>query len=301
MNIKNINENINNIVNQIIKPNNYNDINIPLYICNKNKKSILVLSGGGIKGISFIGALQALKEFDILNSIKIFAGTSIGSLILLLIVIGYSPNELYEFVKIFDFSKLNICDINILITKYGLNDGNIVIEILNNFLTKKNYNKDITFKELYDKTNKELIITTTNINKRCCEYLSYKNYPNLSVVMAVRMSISLPLIFTPVKYNNNLYVDGSCMDNLPIEIFKEQEKIIALYLDDDIDEQNEINSFELYGYSVLNSIMNQKIINKKNTITIYIKSINSANFNIDLNKKINLYEIGYNSVYKFKF
>jgi predicted acylesterase/phospholipase RssA len=301
MNIKNINENINNIVNQIIKPNNYNDINIPLYICNKNKKSILVLSGGGIKGISFIGALQALKEFDILNSIKIFAGTSIGSLILLLIVIGYSPNELYEFVKIFDFSKLNICDINILITKYGLNDGNIVIEILNNFLTKKNYNKDITFKELYDKTNKELIITTTNINKRCCEYLSYKNYPNLSVVMAVRMSISLPLIFTPVKYNNNLYVDGSCMDNLPIEIFKEQEKIIALYLDDDIDEQNEINSFELYGYSVLNSIMNQKIINKKNTIIIYIKSINSANFNIDLNKKINLYEIGYNSVYKFKF
>jgi predicted acylesterase/phospholipase RssA len=301
MNIKNINENINNIVNQIIKPNNYNDINIPLYICNKNKKSILVLSGGGIKGISFIGALQALKEFDILNSIKIFAGTSIGSLILLLIVIGYLPNELYEFVKIFDFSKLNICDINILITKYGLNDGNIVIEILNNFLTKKNYNKDITFKELYDKTNKELIITTTNINKRCCEYLSYKNYPNLSVVMAVRMSISLPLIFTPVKYNNNLYVDGSCMDNLPIEIFKEQEKIIALYLDDDIDEQNEINSFELYGYSVLNSIMNQKIINKKNTITIYIKSINSANFNIDLNKKINLYEIGYNSVYKFKF
>lgn len=300
--IKNkITENINYIANSIIKHNNINnDLNIPLYIGNKNKKNILVLSGGGIKGICFIGSLQALKEINILNSINTFAGTSVGSIIIFLIIIGYSPSELYEFIKIFNFSNLNNFDINMLLTNFGLNNGNMIIEMLNNFLIKKNYNKDITFKELYEKTNKEFIVTITNINKHICEYVSYKNYPDLNIVLAIRMSISIPLIFTPVKFNNNLYVDGSCTDNLPMEIFKNQENVLGLYIDDEVNEI-EINNFENYGFSILNSMMNQKKINKKNTIVIYTKNINSSNFNISLDKKNELYNLGYNSVFNFKF
>ena len=70
------------------------------------EKTKLVLSGGGIKGIAHVGALYALDKLDILNNITEFAGTSVGSLVLALYVIGYKPVEMYEFIKAFNFKSV---------------------------------------------------------------------------------------------------------------------------------------------------------------------------------------------------
>ena len=39
----------------------------------------LVLSGGGVKGLYYIGVLKKLEELNILKNINKFAGTSIGA------------------------------------------------------------------------------------------------------------------------------------------------------------------------------------------------------------------------------
>ena len=64
---------------------------IPLY-CGK-LKNILVLSGGGTKGLATLGAITALKEVGIIDKPEIFCGTSVGAIISLLLCIGYEYNK----------------------------------------------------------------------------------------------------------------------------------------------------------------------------------------------------------------
>ena len=56
----------------------------------------LVLSGGGIKGLLILGALQYLYETGKLQkkNIRKYIGTSIGAIINVLLIIGYEPKEI---------------------------------------------------------------------------------------------------------------------------------------------------------------------------------------------------------------
>ncbi len=57
----------------------------------------LCLSGGGIKGASHVGVLQALEDENI--KIDYISGTSSGSIVATLYAIGYKPSEIYDFFK----------------------------------------------------------------------------------------------------------------------------------------------------------------------------------------------------------
>ena len=54
----------------------------------------LVLSGSSIKGFAFLGALQYLYENNKLN-IDNYIGTSAGAIISYLLIIGYTPIEIF--------------------------------------------------------------------------------------------------------------------------------------------------------------------------------------------------------------
>ena len=285
---------MNNNTNRVL----YNNINqtlfIPYYISKKKRINKLVLSGGGIKGISFIGIIKALDELCLLNNIKTYAATSIGTIICFLVIIGYSYKELIKITTLFDFNQLYNFDINNLITNYGLNNGNSIVIFLQKLLQKKQLNQDITLLELFKITNKKFIITTTNINKKICEYLSYKTYPDLQIIQAIRMSISLPFIFTPIKMNNYYYIDGGCSDNFPINIFKHQDKILGIYIDND---NCDINTFEDYGFNIINTLISSNTTNS-NIIKLII-NIKITKFNISDNQKQELIKMGYEQILNY--
>jgi len=59
-----------------------------------NKYTNLALSDGGVWGISYAGAFEELDRFGILQQIRSVAGTSAGSMVGLLLALGYnSKNE----------------------------------------------------------------------------------------------------------------------------------------------------------------------------------------------------------------
>ena len=66
---------------------------------NKKYKNV-VISGGAIKGIASLGALQYLvdNQFICLQDTLNYIGTSVGGIISYLLIIGYTPIEI--FVKI---------------------------------------------------------------------------------------------------------------------------------------------------------------------------------------------------------
>jgi len=131
----------------------------------KYQPNILVISGGGSKGISFIGALIKLQEVTSLNinNIKILSGSSIGGIICTAICLKYSLQEIKEWFLSTDFSSLCpvLYDENYsskilpqLYKKFSLSNGTELRNIIIKIFIYKCIDINITFKELYIKTNK---------------------------------------------------------------------------------------------------------------------------------------------------
>lgn len=296
-----------NKLNSIINDPHNTSLNIPNYTPNKNNKNILILSGGGIKGIAFLGAIQALIDLNILDNITTFAGTSIGSIIAILTLIGYTPSELFEFVKRFDLSKLKNFDFQAFLSSFGLDSGERIDQMLTKFFLRKKLQPTITFSQLFTITKKSIFITGANLSTKHVEYFSHISHGNMPVLLAVRISMSIPFIFKPVSYNDNLYVDGGCLDNYPIEQFTGKEnKIIGLCVVDKLPDNKKICTIDDFIYNVIYCIINGNMLiaMKKYcncTIEIPINNITPISFDIDENTKTQLFNDGYNSVRTFQF
>lgn len=78
---------------------------------------------------------------------------------------------------------------------------------------------DITLQELYEKTGNELVVTATCVNRRMQRFFHRNHHPDMPVVTAVRMSMSIPLFFVPLKFDGDYYVDGGLLNNFPLWVF----------------------------------------------------------------------------------
>lgn len=188
----------------------------------------LVLEGGGVKGIAYCGVLQVLSQKDILKNIKNFAGSSAGAIFAALIAIGYTYDELIVMVNktdfnsfiehgIFPFNKIE--DIMHAFTELGCDSGSTFEKFMEKYIEEKTGNATYTFKQLYNDRNINLVITGTDINREMTLYFNYKSHPNMPIKEAVRISMSIPILFKPVKHFNDLCVDGGMLDNYPLHVF----------------------------------------------------------------------------------
>ncbi|CAI9728168.1 XP_036362369.1uncharacterized protein LOC115216174 [Octopus vulgaris] len=190
----------------------------------------LVFEGGGNKGIAYCGCLHVLEELGVLNNIKRLAGASAGAMVAALISVGVSSDELLDYLGQ-DIGKLMLDHewgylslLPNLIKNFGWNHGKRIEEWFKKVLEKKTGNADVTFWEIYKHHKRELCVVVTNVNHMAVEYCHPKTTPNMPVCLAVRMSMSIPVIFRPSKYSANNgtmkhYVDGGLLCNYPIHCF----------------------------------------------------------------------------------
>ena len=248
----------------------------------------LILSGGGIKGFGFVGALQVLESNQIINikNIKYYYANSVGTIISLLLAIGYTPEFLEEFIIKFDFKKV-IPKINFsnIFNNLGLSNGNEIMVILQTMFLKKTKTSDMNFIDFYKKYKIKLNFITTNYTLGTEEVLSIDTTPELSVLLAVRMSISIPLIFTPVIYNNHLYVDGFLTNNFPIDkIDYNKHNYLALKILDNYKRDNPNILDFLKGcinIAIFNINKNQNNIENDKIININFDIVNEFDLNND--------------------
>ncbi len=226
----------------------------------------LCISGGGISGICVISALKCLEENKIFNNNKIknYVGTSVGSIINFILILDYKIDFILEFFKSFNLNDLfsNI-DIENLFENYGLNKGNEFKKTLQSFLFNKLQKNDITFDELYKLTKKRIGIIGTNISKNREEYFSLETTPNMSVLLAINISIRIPIILTPIKYNNNYYIDGGISNNFPIN-YCNKNKTLGIILHNKIN--HNITNFNTCITAIYDNIF--KFINYKHEFNI---------------------------------
>jgi len=183
----------------------------------------LIISAGGTNGYIFIGILKYLNEIKILDNIKKYIGCSVGSILCFLLSINYSIKEIEELVIDLDINKLlNDFNLNLLIKYKCIYNNYKIVKFLKELLIKKGINENITLAEHYKLFNKKISIIVSNITSNKCEYISYKNYPNLKLWKGILMSISIPLVFPYVKYNNCNYLDGALYDMIGILKIKQK-------------------------------------------------------------------------------
>lgn len=279
---------------------------IPLY--QGKRKNILVISGGGLKGLAGLGALTFLTDNDIVVVPEIFAGSSVGSVICFLMNIGYSPKNIYDILLEIDFTKLikYVEPENLLIDPcFGLSSPEPILHVVYSFMKKKNIKKNITFKELFEITQSKLIITGTCINDASINYFSVDSHPNMPILKAIRISISIPFIFRPYLFEGKLWVDGGCMDNFPIDLFADKlDDVVGIYLDDYYESVDDIGEVQDYFYRIFKCVFRGLNCNKiklyeKYFVHVICTGNHSTNWEISFEDKQNLYNLGYDSAKKY--
>jgi predicted acylesterase/phospholipase RssA len=162
-----------------------------------------------------------------------FIGTSAGAIICFFLVLEYTSSEIRDFI--FEQSESSvitdiICIDNIIETmglvsgQMAVSNGNNITKLFQNILLKKTNKLDITFIDLAKTYGKNLVICASNITQETYEFFSVDTTPEMSVIDALRMSCSIPLLFSPVSWNNSLYVDGGLYCNFPLLYFEHELK-----------------------------------------------------------------------------
>jgi len=157
-----------------------------------------------------------------------------------------------------------------------------------------------------------LQILASNVNKYKLGIFDYENTPKLKVLKAIRMSISVPFLFTAEKYKGDIYVDGGLVVNHPMYLYKDDLSTVLgcklvtmkeVVTDQDI----KIENFTDYMSNVLQFYMLEKEkrssrLDKYISHTICIdayKITNFVNYNLTLEEKKLLIQSGYDSTKAF--
>jgi NTE family protein len=240
-------------------------VSIALQAQDSRQKIGLVLEGGGALGLAHIGVLQWLYQHHV--PVDLVAGTSMGGLVGGFYATGRSPDQIQQLIQNVNWDQALSGQLPFRDLSYrrkedevefptriefglrhgvqlpaGFNAGQEVSFILDRVTLA--YSEIKSFNEL--PTPFACVATELNTGR---EYVFHDG----SLSLALRATMSLPGIFTPVRSGNNLYADGGLLNNLPVDVAKHMgaQLTIAVYLQaDSFNAQQPLNTFSVLGQSL---------------------------------------------------
>ena len=251
------------------------------------KKVGLVLSGGGAKGMAHIGALKVIEEAGI--PIDYVVGTSMGSIIGGLYAIGYTPEQMDSMVRVQDWGFL-------LSDRTPRSDKNMAEreadeQYIISVPFSKNSLKEVTgglikgqnianlFSELTLGYHDSIDFNKLPIPFACVSEDIVKGQEKVFhdgvLSTAMRASMAIPGVFTPVRLDSMVLVDGGVVNNYPVNIAREMgaDIIIGVDVQSELKPANELNNAgNILGQLI--DLMGQDL---------YLKNIEETNTHIKVN------------------
>jgi NTE family protein len=269
----------------------------------------LALSGGGALGLAEIGVLQWLEEKHI--PVDRVAGTSMGSIIAAMYASGMSPAEIKTFAESIDWLEAMLPEptyselsnrrkqdrrnyqINAALgLKHGLegpngfNPGHGIGLLLDRIAFPDS--GVASFDELpipfrcvaTDMLNGERVVLRDG-----------------SLATAVRASMAIPGVFTPVEINGRVLADGGIVENIPVEVVREMgsEVVIAVDLSVPLRGREQLESLS----GVLSRALNVTILqNERRSLALAnaVITVDTGTFlEADYDRVLDLIQLGYQS------
>jgi NTE family protein len=186
----------------------------------------LVFEGGGVKGIAYVGAMEALGRRGVLKDIVRVGGTSAGAINATLFALGYTNAQTKKILRDLDFSNFLdenwgiVRDTQRLVNRFGWYKGDFFHGWIGELVAAKLGNASATFSDLRAAGRPDLYVYGTNLSTTFGEVFSVERTPNERIADAVRISMSIPLFFTAVRNaRDDVYVDGGVLNNYPVKLF----------------------------------------------------------------------------------
>ncbi len=225
----------------------------------------LVLQGGGALGLAHIGVITWLEEHHI--PVRYVAGTSMGGLVGGVYATGRNAKEVREVVNGINWDQVMsgqtpFDDLSFR-RKQDAHDYPNSLEF--------GLRKGLQFPAGFNSGQQVSLI----LDKVALPYSEIKSFDDLpipfacvatdlvtgkpkvfrdgSLSLAMRSTMSLPGIFTPVRTKDAIYADGGLLQNIPVEVAKQMgaDITLAIHLDEaPLDPEASMSSFAVLGRSI---------------------------------------------------
>lgn len=156
---------------------------------------VLVLGGGGARGLAHIGVLRALHEAGL--RVRAIAGCSMGGIVGAFHAAGHSPDEMeavargIRYESLLSFGELG-----------GIVGGEGLASLLEEHLPER-----------FDDLEVPMLLTTVDVQKGEQVVLNEGD-----LVPALRATSALPGLISPVRRGDRVLVDGGLLNNLPVDL-----------------------------------------------------------------------------------
>lgn len=259
----------------------------------ENKKIVPIFAGGGTRLPAHVGILQALVEHDL--DFEHLVGVSGGSIVSSLYAAGLSVEEIKYIALETDYRQFREFSLFSLIRSGGLSSGDVFEKWVDRLLKGK------TFAEL----NKNLHIVATDVIKGSPVIFDKEHTPNVKVSLAVRFSMSIPLIFSFKTFGKHLMVDGSILSEeaLHRDWAKDGTPVLCFRLrgEHSQEEERKHQFFPIFSYVTLlirtfMTTISREYINEAfwhNTVVVETGTSSATDFTLNNEHKNNLYQKGY--------
>lgn len=249
------------------------------------KKIAVVLSGGGAKGAAHIGVLKVLEETGVYPDYVV--GTSMGAIIGGLYSIGYTASELDSLVRTQDWTWL-------------LSDkpkrADCTLKELEN---ENRYVFSLPLKRKDNTHGRDGLVRGQNISNLFLaltvgyhDSICFSRLPvpfacvatditdGSEVVLdcgvlaeAMRSSMSIPGVFSPVRKDSMILVDGGLVNNFPVDVARRMgaDIVIGVDVQDGLHDREDLNSLSEIVSQIIDIACRNKYEQNRSQADIYIK------------------------------
>jgi NTE family protein len=225
----------------------------------------LVLEGGGALGLAHIGVITWMEEHRI--PVSYIAGTSMGGLVGGIYATGHSPAEVKELINGIDWDQVlsgvtPFSDLSFR-RKQDAHEvpGSLEFGLRNGLQFPGGFN-----------TGQEVDLILDRVALPYSELRSFNDLPipfacvatdlvsgkphvfrDGPLSLAMRSTMSLPGIFSPVRDGDHLYADGGLLNNIPIDVAKKMgaDVILGIHLETEpLNPKAELPSYSVLGQSI---------------------------------------------------
>ena len=210
----------------------------------------VVLGGGGAKGASHIGVLKYIEELGI--PVDYVAGTSMGSIIGGLYALGYDPDEMTELISNIPWNEYigNKIDRKTMSEESRRRNSTLLLTVPFNLNSLKNHNPNATLLSSLPSAYVNNSALINLFNGLCIGYQEAMDFNNMPIPFAcvatdlitgeevvlregvipqaMRASMAIPGVFSPVIIGNHVLVDGGLVNNFPADVLREMGADIVI-------------------------------------------------------------------------
>ncbi|MBO7615995.1 MAG: patatin-like phospholipase family protein [Bacteroidales bacterium] len=203
----------------------------------------VVLGGGGAKGASHIGVLKYIEDMGI--PVDYVAGTSMGSIIGGLYALGYSPEELTQLIADMNWSEYigNKIDRPMMSEEMRQRNSTLLLQVPFSHESLLDHDPNSKFISQLPSAYVNNSSLINLFNDLCVGYQEEMDFNDLpipfacvatdmitgkevvlrsgSVPTAMRASMAIPGVFSPVTIGDMVLADGGLVNNFPADVLKE--------------------------------------------------------------------------------